>query len=189
MPARSLDALAWIVFPTRPGHLPPWDADELGYALAELGADVRRGRLAASGSAVIPYPRRSAMRVELEVQKADGGKFWDLTMNYYGLPPRYALEIAGLGSSYANMVENTPGGAVADDPAYTVSFKLSGDDVPDIAPIPQQQAKPNKPDKGINAKAEHLAYSQMKALQDAGISFLANLQTGATYEIASGQRK
>jgi len=118
------------------------------------------------------------MKVEMDIRgpkkppaKANG-EFWDFTMNYYGLPEEYVDEIVNLATSYAAFITNTPGTAT-EEPKYTVDLKVTGPEV-----------KGN-----VHGMQRDLKYSEMKAMQDAGIELLKKLQGSAEVEIRAGQRK
>jgi hypothetical protein len=128
------------------------------------------------------------MKVELVIEgtnpEADGF-YWDFTMNYgkpggaKKLKPAYAVEIATVAESYAALVSKQAGGAAAGDPAYKVSFKVSGPEV----------ATPKGGKAEITGQTSDLLYSEMVKLQDAGLGLLGQLNVGAHNEIAAGQRK
>lgn len=104
---------------------------------------------------------------------------WRFSLEYDKLGA-IAQDIAQAAESFASLMGNTPGSATADDPAYTVTFSVVGPDMP-------EQFKRGK-DK-IEGRAGGLQYSEMLALQDAGIELLRQLQVPGHNEVAAGQRK
>jgi hypothetical protein len=182
-------ASVWVLFPVRPGQMHPLDVRELGASLEQIGRDIRAGRLNDSTSIAVPCARRNHMKVELVIEgtNAEADDFyWDFTMNYgkpdgsKKLKPAHAVEIGTVAESYAALISKQAGGAAAGDPAYKVSFKVSG---PDVA-TPKSGGKAE-----ITGQTSDLLYSEMVKLQDAGLGLLGQLNVPAHNEIASGQRK
>lgn len=123
------------------------------------------------------------MKVSIDLN-GPNGKMWELDMKYHMLPPAYVMEIATVGQSYAFYIENLPGGAGAQTPAYSVTFtyEAEGEELQGLS------GEMLKVVKG-KATAKNLLYSQAVQVQDAGIELLQKLQQGAHMEIKSGQRK
>lgn len=117
------------------------------------------------------------MKITLDLS-GPHGKMWDLAMNYYNLPEIYAWEIAAKAIALASYIENTVGGASDGTATYSVALHCVVD------------GKEPKLPEGVKGqvKADRLLYSQVVAIQDAGVAMLADLQKSAHMEIASGQR-
>ena len=111
------------------------------------------------------------MKVSLDVRGPDNSKFWNFDMEYHDLPEAYVGEVAGAASALASYVKNIKGNA-GQLKAYSAKFKYQAE---------------GRGAKG-EAEATQLLYSQMVAIQKAGLQLMEKLLLGADMEIASGQR-
>jgi hypothetical protein len=162
-------ALVMVTFPTSSEDMDLYDAREQGQALVDFGHAILADGNPATGTRIVPFPRRVSMKVKLEITKSGergpAGKFWDFEMNYYNLPEVYEGEIKGAASAFAAFIKNTKGGA-GQLKAYKAEFEYDGG----------------------KGEADQLLYSQAVAMQEAGIQLMEKLLLGAKMEIASGQR-
>ena len=181
---RSPAAIVVVTFPQRPGLMDPADTADVVMVLKELAHDVASGKLDATGSIIVPYQRRTEMKVSIDLA-GPNGKMWELDMKYHNLPAPYVMEIAAVAQSYAFYIENLPGNAGSQTPAYSVMFKCEaeGEELTGLSGEALAVAK------GRPVRKQNLLYSQAIEVQDAGILLLQQLQAGAHREIKSGQRK
>ena len=156
----------------------PYDLQVLSEQLIAIGQAVRRGELAPTGTVGVPYPRRTHMKVKMDGKGPDGFG-WHFTMEYDKLSPAYASDLAQLAESFASLIDQKGGSAATGDPTYVVTFEASSVDLPG----------PHKAKGKIEGRANDLHYSEMLALQDAGIELLKQANVPGHNEVASGQRK
>lgn len=175
-------ALAMVVFPTRPRNLEPHDARDLAITLQQIGRAVAAGHHPNTGTILVPFQERSAMKVSLDIAGPQG-KMWDFDMNYHRLPLEYATQIGLTARSFASYIEHLAGGANQGDKAYVVRFKYEAD-----GDAVRAAGEVGGLLKG-SATSRSLLYSEAVGVQDAGIKLLQDLLEGARMEIASGERK
>ena len=178
-------ALVVINFPMRGGELDHHDTQDVAVALRQVGDAIAVGSKTPTGTIIVPFQERSAMKVSIDLT-GPAGKMWELDMKYQNLPPEYVSEIAAVAQSYGVFIKNLPGGAASQEPAYSVVFRYEaeGEELKGVAEPMLSVFKPKEP-----FRATRLLYSQAIQVQDAGILLLQQLQAGAHREIASGQRK